>query len=201
MLVRRSVSSRWRSLLLALAAAALGGLVWCGSSFANETVQVCGSYGNNVSPLAPNLGPAEFTGQSPADKWGFALMGGAMARVPTGEGDKVWANVVYTQGAIAYTGLSQFGSFGTLSRFSGGSVGAAWALDGVFANTVGPAGAGLSASGIQLTRFPGYYKRDSADFGFSVDGPYIDTIDSRIIPDRASTMAAFISGDLERAES
>ena len=44
---------------------------------------------------------------------------------------------------IAYTGLSQFGSFGSFSRFSGGSVGAAWALDGVFANAVGPAAAGL----------------------------------------------------------
>jgi len=79
-------------------------------------------------------------------------MGGIMAHVPTGEGDKVWANVVFSQGAMAYTGLSQFGSFGTFSRFGGGSVGAAWALDGVFANTVGPAGVGLSASGIQLTQ-------------------------------------------------
>jgi hypothetical protein len=75
-----------------------------------------------------------------------------MANVPTGESDKIWVNVVYAQGAVAYTGLSQFGSFGTFSRFSGGSVGAAWALDGVFANAVGPAGAGLSGSGIQLTK-------------------------------------------------
>jgi hypothetical protein len=79
-------------------------------------------------------------------------MGGAMANVPTGEGDKLWANVVYAQGATAYTGLSQFGSFGTFSRFNGGSVGAAWALDGVFANTVGNGTAGLSPSGIQLTK-------------------------------------------------
>jgi len=42
--------------------------------------------------------------------------------------------VVYSQGATAYTGLSQVGSFGTFSRFNGGAVGAAWALDGVFAN-------------------------------------------------------------------
>src|ERR1700688_2955636 len=125
---------------------------WGSAQIAGALHQVrAGSYGNNVSPLVPNVGPAAFTGQAPADKWGFALMGGAMANVPTGTGDKVWANVVYAQGAIAYTGLSQFGSFGTLSRFSGGSVGAAWALDGVFANTVGPAGARLSASRIQLT--------------------------------------------------
>jgi hypothetical protein len=126
---------------------------WGSAQVAGAFHQVrAGSYGNNVSPLIPNVGPAEFTGQAPADKWGFALMGGAMANVPTGTGDKLWANVVYTQGALAYTGLSQFGSFGTFTRFNGGSVGAAWALDGVFANTVGPAGVGLSASGIQLTR-------------------------------------------------
>jgi Porin subfamily len=126
---------------------------WGSAQVAGAFHQVrAGFYGNNVSPLAPNVGPAEFTGQAPADKWGFALMGGAMANVPTGTGDKLWANIVYTQGALAYTGLSQFGSFGTFSRFNSGSVGAAWALDGVFANTVGPAGAGLSASGIQLTK-------------------------------------------------
>jgi hypothetical protein len=125
---------------------------WGSAQVAGALHQVrAGAYGNDVSPLV-NIGPAEFTGQAPADRWGFALMGGAMARVPTGEGDKVWANLVYAQGAIAYTGLSQFGSFGSFSRFSGGSVGAAWALDGVFANTVGPAAKGLSGSGIQLTK-------------------------------------------------
>jgi Porin subfamily len=107
-------------------------------------------YGNDVSSLA-NVGPGAFTGQTPSDKWGFALMGGVMVYVPTGDNDKVWANIVYSQGAVAYTGLSQLGSFGTFSRFNGGSVGAAWALDGVFANAVGPASTALSGSGIQLT--------------------------------------------------
>ncbi len=126
---------------------------WGSAQVAGALHQVrAGPYGNDVSQLAPNIGPAAFTGQAPADRWGFALMGGGMARVPTGEGDKVWANIVYAQGAIAYTGLSQFGSFGSFSRFSGGSVGAAWALDGVFANAVGPAAAGLNGSGIQLTK-------------------------------------------------
>jgi hypothetical protein len=124
---------------------------WGSAQIAGAVHQVrAGSYGNNVSPLAV-AGPSEFTGQAPADRWGFALMGGAMAHVPTGEGDKVWANIVYARGAIAYTGLSQFGSFGTFNRFNGGSVGAAWAMDGVFANTVGPLGTGLNPSGIQLT--------------------------------------------------
>jgi Porin subfamily len=125
---------------------------WGSAQIAGALHQVrAGAYGNNVSALVPNVGPAEFTGQAPADRWGFALMGGAMANVPTGSGDKLWANIVYAQGAVAYTGLSQFGSFGTFSRFNGGSVGAAWALDGVFANTVGNGAAGLNGSGIQLT--------------------------------------------------
>ena len=126
---------------------------WGSGQIAAALHQVrAGPYGNNVSALAPNIGPAEFTGQAPADKWGFALMGGVMVNVPTGESDRVWANVVYAQGAVAYTGLSQLGSFGTFTRFNGGSVGAAWALDGVFANTVGPVSAGLAGSGIQLTK-------------------------------------------------
>jgi hypothetical protein len=127
---------------------------WGSAQIAGALHQVrAGFYGlNNGVGFPPVVGPSEFTGQAPPDKWGFALMGGIMAHVPTGEGDKAWANVVYAQGAVAYTGLSQFGSFGTFSRFSGGSVGAAWALDGVFANTVGPAGTALVGSGIQLTQ-------------------------------------------------
>ena len=109
-----------------------------------------GPYGNDVSALA-TLGPGEFTGQAPANKWGFAVMGGVLLRVPTGEGDRFWANVVYSQGAVAYTGLSELGSFGTFTRFNGGSVGAAWALDGVFANVVGPGAAGINGSALQLT--------------------------------------------------
>jgi Porin subfamily len=126
---------------------------WGSAQVAGALHQVrAGAYGNNTLALIPNVGPAEFTGQAPADRWGFALMGGAMANVPSGTGDKLWANIVYAQGAVAYTGLSQFGSFGTFSRFNGGSVGAAWALDGVFANTVGNGAAGLNGSGIQLTK-------------------------------------------------
>jgi hypothetical protein len=77
---------------------------WGSAQLAGALHQVrAGFYGNNVAALVPNLGPAEFTGQSPADRWGFALMGGIMAHVPTGEGDKAWANIVYSQGAVAYT--------------------------------------------------------------------------------------------------
>jgi hypothetical protein len=124
---------------------------WGSAQVAGAMHQVrAGSYGNNSGTLVV-LGPGEFTAQAPANRWGFALMGGILVNVPTGAGDKLWANVVYTQGALAYTGLGQFGSFGTFSRFSGNSVGAACALDGIFANMVGPAAAGFNPSGLQLT--------------------------------------------------
>ncbi len=124
---------------------------WGSAQIAGALHQVrAGFYGDNVGEASS--GPSEFTGQAPGDRWGFALMGGIVANVPTGESDKAWANVVFADGAIAYTGLSQFGSFGTFSRFNGGSVAAGWALDGVFANLVGPSGTGLAGSGIQLTR-------------------------------------------------
>jgi hypothetical protein len=124
---------------------------WGSAQVAGALHQVrAGSYGNNVSPLFL-LGPSEFTAQAPAEKLGFALMGGILVNVPTGQGDKFWANVVYTQGALAYTGLSQFGSFGTFTRFSGNSVAAAWAMDGIFANMVGPATTGFNPSALQLT--------------------------------------------------
>ena len=124
---------------------------WGSAQVAAALHQVrAGPYGSDVA--GPSLGPDQFTGQSPSDRWGFALMGGILADVPTGEGDKAWANVVFADGAIAYTGLSQFGSFGTFSRFSGGSVAAGWGLDGVFANQVGPGVSGLAGSGIQLTK-------------------------------------------------
>jgi hypothetical protein len=125
---------------------------WGSGQVAAAVHQVrAGPYGNNVSALTPNVGPAEFTGQAPPDKLGFAVMGGVLLHVPSGEGDRLWANVVYSQGAVAYTGLSEIDSFGTFSRFSGASVGAAWALDGIFANVVGPAASGLNGSGLQLT--------------------------------------------------
>jgi hypothetical protein len=120
---------------------------WGSAQIAGALHQVrAGPYGDDVGGGA---GPSQFTGQSPSERWGFALMGGIMANVPTGESDKAWANIVFADGAIAYTGLSQFGSFGTFSRFSGSSVAAGWAMDGVFANQ--DSATGLAGSGIQLT--------------------------------------------------
>jgi hypothetical protein len=124
---------------------------WGSGQIAGALHQVrAGFYGDDVGGVS--IGPSAFTGQGPADRWGFALMGGIMANVPTGESDRAWANIVFADGAIAYTGLSQINSFGTFSRFSGSSAAAGWALDGVFANTVGPAATGLVGSGIQLTK-------------------------------------------------
>jgi hypothetical protein len=123
-------------------------------------------YGNNTQTTI-SVGPNQYTGVAPADKWGYAAMAGLELNVPTGPGDKVWGEGVFTEGALAYAGLSQVGSFGAFDRFSGstgptgglpppvvvGQVAAGWALDGVFANIVAPATANtLNPSGILLTR-------------------------------------------------
>jgi hypothetical protein len=74
--------------------------------------------------------------------------------VPWAPGDKASIEGVYTQGALSYAGLSLNHSYGQFWRFGGGSAGAGWGLDGIFANMVGPAapaGGGANPSGIYLT--------------------------------------------------
>jgi ABC-type transport system substrate-binding protein len=48
-----------------------------------------------------------------------------------------------------------------------------------------------------MIRNPQYWKHEPADDGFVADGPYIDSIEHRIIPDRAAQKAAFNSGDID----
>lgn len=125
---------------------------WGGAQVAAALHDVrAGFYGNDNPGIT--TGPGQFTGVAPGDKWGHAVMAGLELNVPTGKGDKVWAEGVYTQGALAYTGLSQIGSFGNFAVFKGnGTAAAAWALDGMFANGVGPASVGAqNFSGMQLT--------------------------------------------------
>jgi Porin subfamily len=124
---------------------------WGSAQIAAAVHQVnANAYGSNLP--GPLIGPGAFTGVATASVIGSALMGGFEFNVPTGAGDKVWAEGAYTKGAIAYTGLSQPGSFTTFDRFKGGTVGVGWALDGIFANQVGPASAGAPIfSGMQLT--------------------------------------------------
>jgi len=113
-------------------------------------------YGNDVTNTLTAVGPSAYTGIAPGDKWGWAAMGGVVLNLPWSAGDKFWVEGTYTQGAVAYTGLSQSGLNGNMYRFSGNTAGAGWGLDGVFANMIGaatPVTAGTvgAPSGIQLT--------------------------------------------------
>jgi len=125
---------------------------WGSAQIAGALHQVRGGfYGNNNTLTGNAVGPGQYTGFAPGDKWGYAVMGGIVLNLPWAKGDQFWVEGVYAVGAVAYTGLNTNGQYNTLQRFTGGTVGAAWALDGVFANTVGPATAGLVGSGIELT--------------------------------------------------
>lgn len=52
-------------------------------------------------------------------------------------------------------------------------------------------------SGTAMTRFKDYYKHESPSAGFLNDLPYIDSIETRIIADRAAIKAAFLAGDVD----
>ena len=129
---------------------------WGSAQIAGALHQVrAGYYGNNFTNNN-FVGPGGYTGVAPGDEWGWAVMGGVTFNVPSGPGDRFWVEGVYSEGATGYTGLQQGGNTGTLLRFSGNTLAQGQALDGIFANTIGPAtptAAGLAAasSAIQLT--------------------------------------------------
>ena len=54
-----------------------------------------------------------------------------------------------------------------------------------------------NAEGTRLTRWEDYWKHTPADDGFVEDGPYIDEIVTRIIPDKEAVRAAFEAGDMD----
>jgi hypothetical protein len=99
------------------------------------------AYGNNEP------GPG-FTGVEPDSKWGFGLQAGLSIKLPMiGSRDRAFIKASYSEGAPCYSGICQFGQFGTFARFDGNHVGAAWAYDAVMANT-GPG----AFSGLELTK-------------------------------------------------
>jgi porin-like protein len=106
-------------------------------------------YGNNVQSTI-TAGPQQFTGVRPSDVWGWAVLGGIVLNLPWNQGDKFWAEATYGQGTPCYVGFCQDAYNGNYQRFDGANVAAAWALDGVFANAVGPTVTGLNGSGILL---------------------------------------------------
>ena len=81
-------------------------------------------------------------------------MAGIVLNLPWAKGDQFWIEGAYTVGAVSYTGLNQNGQYSSFQRFNGATVAAAWPLDAVFANMIGPVtlctGA-PGASGLELT--------------------------------------------------
>ncbi|MBN8958838.1 MAG: porin [Rhizobiales bacterium] len=84
------------------------------------------------------------------DATGFAIGGGIKLNVPWAQGDELWLQGTYANGAASYLGFNRYLSTPVLAMYRtagaaagnvlpalGGSVGAAWAFDGVF-QTGGP---------------------------------------------------------------
>ena len=123
---------------------------WGSAQIMGALHQVRGNFYGNDTQSTVAVGPQQFTGVRPSDVWGWAVGAGIVLNLPWNPGDKFWVEAEYGQGTPCYVGFCQDGVNGNYVRFDGRNVAAAWALDGVFANTVGPVQAGLVASGIQL---------------------------------------------------
>jgi hypothetical protein len=133
---------------------------WGSAQIAGALHQVrAGYYGNNVDRSAASIfGPGGFTGLAPADKFGWAAMAGIVINLPWAKGDRLWIEGTVAEGAAGYVGWSGgvVGTTNVYNRFNGGNVAAAWALDSIFANIVGPvalAGGAPGGSGQELTRY------------------------------------------------
>jgi hypothetical protein len=123
---------------------------WGSAQIMGALHQVRGNFYGNDTQSTIVLGPGQFTGVRPSDVWGWAVGAGIVLNLPWNPGDKFWVEAEYGQGTPCYVGFCQDGVNGNYVRFDGRNVAAAWALDGVFANVVGPAATGLNGSGIQL---------------------------------------------------
>jgi hypothetical protein len=125
------VTKRWRARALALAVAALGLLIYCSSSLGDETVQVCGSYANNVFSSSSVPGIAT-TGRCPAPSYnggGFSLFpSGTTTRGQTGRWQTTTPPGLELVGATANqlvsAGVNDGGDFGGGFYWAGGGTGA-----------------------------------------------------------------------------
>jgi hypothetical protein len=133
---------------------------WGSAQIAGALHQVrAGYYGVNTGPVgaAGVFGPGGWTGLAPADKYGWAAMAGIVINLPWAKGDKFYIEGTVSEGNASHVGWSDsVGTTNKYGRFNGGSVAAAWALDAVFANIIGPtalSGGALGGSGLELTRF------------------------------------------------
>jgi hypothetical protein len=104
-----------------------------------------GWYGNNSTGAGANGTPFA----APSDTFGFAVDAGVIVNLPWAKGDRFYIEGAYTEGAPSYAGWSGSvqGGYAVLGRFSGRTVGAAWAFDSIFGNLAATGG----ATGHQLT--------------------------------------------------
>jgi len=129
--MRGWVTQRWRFRALALAVASLALLISCSPSFGDETVQVCGSYANNVfsSSSVPGIST---TGRCPAPSYnggGFSLFpSGTTTKGQTGRWQTTAPPGLVLVGATANqlvsAGVNDGGDFGGGFYWAGGGTGA-----------------------------------------------------------------------------
>jgi hypothetical protein len=121
------ITQRWRSRAAALAVASLALLIYCSPSLGDETVQVCGSYANNLfsSSLVPGIGA---TGRCPAPSYnggGFSLFpSGSTTKGQTGRWQTTAPPGLVLVGATANqlvsAGVNDGGQFGGGFYWAGG---------------------------------------------------------------------------------
>jgi hypothetical protein len=82
------------------------------------------------------------------DAAGWAVGGGLMFNLPWAQGDQFWVQGTYAKGAASYLGLNKFTTVDGFAMYSGGApinlggngtVGLAWAFDGIFQTGTGVA--------------------------------------------------------------
>jgi hypothetical protein len=125
------ITQRWRSRALVLAVAAVALLIYCSPSLGDETVQVCGSYANNLfsSSVVPGISA---TGRCPAPSYnggGFSLFpGGTTTKGQTGRWQTTTPPGLVLVGATANqllsAGVNDGGQFGGGFYWAGGGTGA-----------------------------------------------------------------------------
>ena len=136
-----------------------------------------------ISVAAHDMHPAyrgttEPTGH-PDDKWGFAVMGGlSIKNIPTGPGDTINLNAVYTDGATHYNFQSLFPQ--TIAIYSGSGIGAYQSL-GIAGLSDGVFGTGTGIDTVKTWGFRGGYTHNwnpnwaSAIYGGYAQLKYGDT--------------------------
>jgi hypothetical protein len=124
---------------------------WGYAGISGALHQVAGGYYSGPSTAGSGFGcagtPCVNYGH-PSDKLGFAVAGGGDVFVPTGAGDTLGVNLVYSEGAVDFATKGN-----RWQLYNGNSAGFAWGVDGVFDNITPfcPAGGGNCPSGVQLT--------------------------------------------------